>query len=50
MAPHACDSRCYDCVRFYDRLMPEFGLETVHREDDFVNERPRRGTGAGSFC
>ena len=24
------------CVSFYDRLMPELGLEVVHRSDEFV--------------
>jgi catechol 2,3-dioxygenase-like lactoylglutathione lyase family enzyme len=29
-------NRFEQCVRFYDRLMPELGLEAVHRDDDFV--------------
>ena len=28
--------RFEDCVRFYDRLMPELGLQAVHRADAFV--------------
>jgi catechol 2,3-dioxygenase-like lactoylglutathione lyase family enzyme len=28
--------RFEQCIRFYDRLMPELGLEAVHRDDDFV--------------
>jgi catechol 2,3-dioxygenase-like lactoylglutathione lyase family enzyme len=28
--------RFEECIRFYDRLMPELGLEAVHRDDDFV--------------
>jgi catechol 2,3-dioxygenase-like lactoylglutathione lyase family enzyme len=28
--------RFEECVRFYDRLMPELGLEAVHRDDGFV--------------
>jgi catechol 2,3-dioxygenase-like lactoylglutathione lyase family enzyme len=28
--------RFEECVRFYDRLMPELGLEAVHRDDNFV--------------
>ena len=29
-------SRFEECIRFYDQLMPELGLEAVHRGDDFV--------------
>jgi catechol 2,3-dioxygenase-like lactoylglutathione lyase family enzyme len=29
-------NRFEECIRFYDRLMPELGLEAVHRDDDFV--------------
>ncbi len=28
--------RFEECVGFYDRLMPELGLEAVHRDDGFV--------------
>ena len=29
-------SRFEECVAFYDRLMPELGLQAVHRRDGFV--------------
>jgi catechol 2,3-dioxygenase-like lactoylglutathione lyase family enzyme len=29
-------NRFEECIRFYDRLMPELGLQAVHRNDDFV--------------
>lgn len=29
-------TRFEECVRFYDRLMPELGLQAVHRDDDVV--------------
>jgi catechol 2,3-dioxygenase-like lactoylglutathione lyase family enzyme len=29
-------NRFEECVRFYDRLMPELGLQAVHRDDSFV--------------
>jgi catechol 2,3-dioxygenase-like lactoylglutathione lyase family enzyme len=29
-------NRFEECIRFYDQLMPELGLEAVHRDDDFV--------------
>jgi catechol 2,3-dioxygenase-like lactoylglutathione lyase family enzyme len=29
-------NRFEDCIRFYDRLMPELGLQAVHRDDGFV--------------
>jgi catechol 2,3-dioxygenase-like lactoylglutathione lyase family enzyme len=28
--------RFEECIRFYDQLMPELGLQAVHRDDDFV--------------
>jgi catechol 2,3-dioxygenase-like lactoylglutathione lyase family enzyme len=29
-------NRFEQCIRFYDRLMPELGLQAVHRDDGFV--------------
>ncbi len=29
-------NRFEECIRFYDRLMPQLGLEAVHRDDSFV--------------
>jgi catechol 2,3-dioxygenase-like lactoylglutathione lyase family enzyme len=29
-------NRFEECIRFYDQLMPELGLEAIHRDDDFV--------------
>jgi catechol 2,3-dioxygenase-like lactoylglutathione lyase family enzyme len=29
-------TRFEECIRFYDRLMPELGLQAVHRDDGFV--------------
>jgi catechol 2,3-dioxygenase-like lactoylglutathione lyase family enzyme len=29
-------TRFEECIRFYDRLMPELGLKAVHRDDGFV--------------
>lgn len=29
-------NRFEECIRFYDRLMPELGLEAVHRDEGFV--------------
>jgi catechol 2,3-dioxygenase-like lactoylglutathione lyase family enzyme len=29
-------NRFEQCIRFYDQLMPELGLEAVHRDDGFV--------------
>ncbi len=29
-------SRFEECIRFYDRLMPELGLQAVHRDEGFV--------------
>jgi catechol 2,3-dioxygenase-like lactoylglutathione lyase family enzyme len=29
-------NRFEECIRFYDRLMPELGLAAVHRDDGFV--------------
>jgi catechol 2,3-dioxygenase-like lactoylglutathione lyase family enzyme len=29
-------NRFTDCIRFYDRLMPELGLQCVHRDEGFV--------------
>lgn len=29
-------TRLEECIRFYDQLMPELGLQAVHRDDAFV--------------